>query len=410
MIRSLKKIHWSIYLLAMGSGFLMTGFLLLIPVIPVYASQHNFSDYEIGLLIGSFMLGSLLFQFPAGVLSDHIGRKQVMVGSLLLFTISTLVYSLTTEPVPLIALRFLQGIASGAYFIGFQSYINDRTPMELRGLANGVNSSAINAGVVVGPLLGGFIYEAVNIQAPFVVAGLIGLVLIPVFLAIPRVEHQEQIRQWNELLLTLGKIKQVMAPVFTPSALSLSLVHFLQLVGMTIFLISASLIASEFLGWDAGDIALAFAVNGIAAVIASPFVGKLSDREGSRVLVMFLGLMAMSVQCLVFYFHPGAALIIIGFIIGGAGTPAYYNSFFAVIGDLTRINERGAVGGFIGSFGQFGSFVGGSFIGPFLWSVFTVDTTAGICFLLVAAAAMMAILTRSLMYRQVMRIQKSEQT
>lgn len=401
----MKKLHWSIFLLAFGSGFLMMGFLLLIPVIPVYASEHGFTDYEIGLLIGAFMLGRLLFQFPMGVFSDHIGRKWVMVGSILLFSLSTLAYATTTEPWALIVLRFIQGISSGSYFISFQSYINDRTPIELRGLANGINNSAINAGLIIGPLLGGFIYEAVNIQAPFYVAGLIGLILIPVMLAVPEVEHHEKIKQWSELLPTFSKIKQVMSPIMSAPAISLAFVHFLQLVGMTIFLVAASLIATEYLGWSAGDIALAFAVNGVAAVLSSPFIGKLSDRKGSRITVLVLGLAAMSIQCLVFYFHPGTALIVAGFIIGGAGTPAYYNSFFAVIGDLTHITERGGVGGFIGSFGELGSFLGSSFLGPFLWGAFALDVSAGVCFLLVAAAAVLAALAKQLMHRQIERIQ-----
>jgi MFS family permease len=408
MLKSLKRIHWSIYVLASGSGFLVAGFLMLIPVIPVYAETHGFNDYQIGLLVGAFMLGRFTFQFPMGVVSDHIGRKTVMVISLLLFSISTILYALNTDAWILIGFRLIQGIASGAYFIGFQSYINDRTPTDLRGLANSLNTSAIHSGTIIGPILGGFIYEAINIRAPFLIGGFLGLFLLPVVLSVPGNARIDTIRKWGVLIPKTSSVKRVLKRIFVPQTLSLSFIHFLQLLGSTIILIAISLIAAQYLEWSAGTIALAFAFSGIASVISSPFVGRLSDRQGFRVKMVIIGLIAVAIQCLIFYFHSGTILTFIGFIVGGAGVPAYYNSFFALIGDLTQVSDRGTVGGFIGSFGEFGSFLGSSLIGPFLWTRYNIDVSVGLCFLFFSGAILLAFLTRSFIHKQMGRMALSQ--
>ena len=187
MFASFRQLHWSIFALAIASGVLMTGFMMLLPLLPGYAEQLGFGEFDIGLLVAAFFIGRVLFQFPLGVLSDRIGRRGIMSGALLLFTISTTAYALTTEPRVMMSLRLLQGVASSGFVVGSQSYINDLTPTEFRGLANGIISSAINIGVIAGPLLGGVLSQLFNIQTPFIVGGILGGLCFLLSLAIPRI-------------------------------------------------------------------------------------------------------------------------------------------------------------------------------------------------------------------------------
>ena len=111
MFKSFKQLHWSIYALALANGVIMTGFMMLLPLLPVYAEQLGFSEFDIGMLVAAFFIGRVLFQFPLGVLSDRVGRKGIMSGSLLLFTITTSAYALTSEPSMMMLLRLMQGVA-----------------------------------------------------------------------------------------------------------------------------------------------------------------------------------------------------------------------------------------------------------------------------------------------------------
>src|SRR5665811_839673 len=351
MLKSLKQLHWSIFVLALSSGVIMTGFMMMLPLLPQYAEHLGFGEYDIGLIVGAFFVGRVLLQFPLGILSDRVGRRRIMSASLLLFTISTAAFALTTERPSMMLLRFLQGIAASGFAVTSQSYINDRTSSELRGLANGVTSSAINIGVIAGPVLGGVLAQVYDIQFPFWIGGTLGAICFLLSLAIPHINADGQSSSWDDLIPRMSHIRRVFSSVFSLPSFSLSLVHFLYMMSIAIFLTSAPILTSFVLDWNSSEIALAFAISGAAAAISSPFLGQLSDRIG-RILVMALGLAVFVAQGVIIYIHPNSWLVIAAFALGGAGTPAYFNAFFSLIGDVTVSRERGAVTGFVGSFGE----------------------------------------------------------
>ena len=365
MFKQLRKLHWSIFALSFSSGVLMTGFMMLIPLLPRYADQLGFNEYEIGLIVAAFFIGRVLFQFPLGVLSDHIGRRWIMSAALLMFAITTIAYALTTSPGLMVTLRILQGVASSGFVVGSQSYLNDRTPVELRGLANGVMSSAINIGVIAGPLLGGTLSQIYSLQTPFWIGGLLGAACFLLSLWIPHVQVQKSHKAGAGLSLKT-RAKQILSSVMRLPTFSLSLIQFFQMMGVGIFITAAPILTSELLDWGASQIAFAFAASGVSAAILSPSLGQLSDRIG-RIWVMAIGLLVMALESMVVMIHPGTTLTIIAFAVGGAGAPAYFNAFYSLIGDITRPHERGGVTGFIGSFGEWGSIIGSSLLTPLLW-------------------------------------------
>jgi len=426
MLASLRQLHWSIYSLAFANGVIMTGFMMLMPLLPVYSEQLGFDEFDIGLLVGAFFVGRVLFQFPIGVLSDRIGRRVIMSASLLLFTIATAAYALTTEAWVMMALRLLQGVAASGLVVGSQAYINDRTPTGLRGLANGIASSAINAGVIVGPLLGGVLSQAFSIRAPFWAGGLLGALCFAISLAIPTIRFPEKevtgIHGEGAIGLAgegavasagvpsaampasrrIAAFRRTLSSVMCLPSISLSLIQFLLMMAIAIFLTSAPILTSELLEWSAGEIALAFAVNGAAAVISSPFLGQLSDRMG-RIWVIVLGLAALAMESLVVFLHPGTGVTLLAFALGGAGTPAYFNAFYSLIGDVTIPEQRGAVTGFVGSFGEWGSIIGSSLIVPLTWRSIGVSAPMVSCFLVASLTLVLAILLKSPLQRQITR-------
>ena len=393
MFKSLRQLHWSIYVLSLASGVIMAGFAMLLPLLPVYVETLEFNEFAVGLLVAAFFIGRVLFQFPIGVISDRIGRKFVMSASLLLFTVMTTAYALTTDPTTMVMLRLLQGVASAGFVVGFQSYVNDRTPARFRGVAHGINSSAINIGIIVGPLLGGTLSEAYAITTPFWVAGALGGFCFLLSLTIPPIARSARKQETGGLLPGWYLIRRILASVWTFPAFSLSLVHFLQMMSLTVFLTAAPLITAELLSWSSTEIALALGLSGGIAAIISPFLGKLSDRRGARVYVMAAGLGAMAIEGLLIYLHPNTAVTLVGFVIGGAGAPAYFNSFFSLVGDVTTSDERGAVSGFIGSFAEWGAIIGSGLVTPILWRNISLEApmAADVIILLIAIIFALAI-------------------
>jgi MFS family permease len=351
-------------------------------------------------LVASFFLGRVLFEFPVGLLSDYLGRRLIMRSAVLLFTVSTAAYALSTDPTIMVILRMLQGVSASAFAVGSQAYINDRTPRECRGLANGVVSSAINGGVIVGPLLAGILSQAYSIKAPFWAGGALGAACFFLMLTIPPLGLPREQRITVGIESRLKSIKRAFEPVFSLPSFSMSLVHFLQWMGIAIFLTIAPIFTAETLSWDAGVVALAFAASGTVSALASPLLGHLSDRSG-RIWVMAAGLAVSALESLLVLLHPGSALTIIAFAIGGLGAPAYFNSFLSLIGDVTRPRERGAVTGFVGSFGEWGSIIGSGLITPLLWH--NINSQAPLVFdvLVFFATALLVIVARRPLQRQI---------
>lgn len=387
----------------MASGVIMTGFMMLLPLLPEYADQLSFSEYEIGLLVAAFFFGRVLFQFPLGVLSDYVGRREIMSASLFLFAVVTATYAMTTDAILMIIFRLMQGVAASGFTVGSQSYINDRTSAEFRGLANGVISSAINIGVIAGPILGATLSQSFSYRTPFLVAGVLGAVCFVISLAIPHMDVRQARVKSENLISTRDRFRRIMSGALSRSSLSLSFIHFLTMMAIAIFLTSAPILTAEVLDWSAGDIAIAFAVGGAAAAFSSPFLGRLSDRIG-RIRVLVLGLVTLFLEGLVVYLRPGTPLMLLAFAVGGAGTPAYFNSFYSLIGDVTSPQERGAITGFTGSFGEWGSIIGSSLLVPITWRSIGVSAPMAADVIIIILTIALVLLMKSVLQRQVIRV------
>lgn len=381
----------------------MTGFMMILPLLPLYGQQLGFSEFQIGLLVASFFIGRVLLQFPLGVLSDHIGRRHIIWSALLLFSLSTAAYALTDRFALMTLLRAVQGVASSAFVVGSQSYVNDRTPTQLRGLANGVMSSAINVGVIVGPVIGGIMSQAYSIRAPFLAGGGLGLVCFFLTLVIPRPERPlGPAPEWSEMLPQLSRLRRLMNAVLCLPCFSLSLVHFLQMMGLGILITSAPVLTADKLGWSPTEIAAGLALGGLLAALLSPWLGSLSDRFG-RVWVMGAGLAVMALEGAALFFHPGTVLTMTALAVGGTGAPAYFNAFYSLEGDITQPQERGAVTGFVGSFGEWGSIIGSSLLTPLLWKAVDISAPMALNAAVLTATVGITIIMKPVLERQVGR-------
>ena len=163
---------------------------------------------------------------------------------------------------------------------------------------------------------------------------------------------------------------------------------------------SAPILTSQSQGWSSSEIAIAFAAGGAAAAIFSPYLGRLSDRSG-RIRILALGMAALLFQGLIVFFTPGTALLMAAFTLGGAGTPAYFNSFYSMVGDVTLPPERGGVTGFVGSFGEWGSIIGSSIIVPVFWKSVSVRAPMGFYVFVLITALTFTWFMRPLLQRRV---------
>jgi len=145
---------------ALGLGAIyalrMLGLFLILPVFALYAETlEGFRPELVGLAIGAYGLTQALLQIPFGLLSDHIGRKPVIVGGLLVFAAGSVVAALADSMGGVILGRALQG--AGAIAAAVMALAADLTREEHRTKAMamiGVSiGAAFMASLVAGPVL-----------------------------------------------------------------------------------------------------------------------------------------------------------------------------------------------------------------------------------------------------------------
>jgi DHA1 family solute carrier family 18 vesicular amine transporter 1/2 len=150
-----------------------------VPVLPDYARRFHASPTMVGLLFGSFGVALLTMSMPMGAVSDRLGRKGPMIGALALLAGATLLFAYAQSLPMLFVARMLQGAADAiTWVVGF-ALIADLYGEDERGRAMGLAMGGSTLGFIIGPLVGGWLYELGGIRLPFlVVAGLAALDLV----------------------------------------------------------------------------------------------------------------------------------------------------------------------------------------------------------------------------------------
>src|SRR3954447_7493861 len=135
----------------------MVGFGIVIPVLPVYAkSDFKMTPGQLGALVGVFSLVQLVSAPFFGKLSDRIGRRPVLLVSVIGTAVGFIVLGAAHAVWMLFLGRIIDGI-SGGNIATAQACIADVTPPEGRSRAMGMIGAAFGVGFVLGPALGGLL-------------------------------------------------------------------------------------------------------------------------------------------------------------------------------------------------------------------------------------------------------------
>jgi DHA1 family tetracycline resistance protein-like MFS transporter len=161
-----RKMHITLALLALAVMIDVLGFSIIIPLIPDYVQRGlhlaDSQDPRIGEYGGwlgaSYALMQFLFAPLWGSLSDKIGRKPILIGSLIGDAVFYTLFGLSTHTLAgQFAARILAGIFSSASLSVAQAYAADITPPHLRAMGLGYLGAAFGVGFILGPALGGLI-------------------------------------------------------------------------------------------------------------------------------------------------------------------------------------------------------------------------------------------------------------
>jgi MFS family permease len=140
------------------------------------AREAGFSDtLAIGGYIGYNIVYALV-AFPAGHLSDRLGRKSVMVAGLLLYMAVYIGFALTADVVMIWISFALYGIYAAMTEGVSKAWISDLVPNERRGLAIGLHATLGSLGALVASSWTGAVWSEVGATIPLMIAAGVAVV------------------------------------------------------------------------------------------------------------------------------------------------------------------------------------------------------------------------------------------
>jgi len=237
------------------------------PAFPEIAVALGLTPNQVGLLVAVFTLPGATLTPVLGVLGDRLGRKRVLVPSLLLFAVAGLLW-----------LRLLQGVGAAALGALNITILGDLYSGWRRATAMGLNASVLSVGTAPYPAIGGVLAE-LGWHYPFFLPAL----ALPVALAVLfRLKNPEPSSEQN-----LGAyLRNTLISVRNPRVLGLflaSLMTFIILYGA--YLTYLPFLARDSFGASTTLIGLLFSVTSVSTAITSFRLGRLARRFPSRMLV-----------------------------------------------------------------------------------------------------------------------------
>jgi MFS family permease len=151
------KIAWVAFLPPLGYGFLESS---LNGSFPVYALRIGFDVTSVSIIITSFAVGAIIFQLPLGILSDKLGRKNILMTILLLGFICFIAASFLEHSfIGLSICFFIAGMFVGSTFSLGISYMADLMPKNLLPTGNLMCGIAFSIGSLFGPFMTGIFIQ-----------------------------------------------------------------------------------------------------------------------------------------------------------------------------------------------------------------------------------------------------------
>ncbi len=317
------------------------------PVLPRLGDVFDLTPQSVTLLIVLFTLPGVIFTPVLGVLGDRIGRKTVLVPSLLLFAVAGTACGFAREFEWLLALRFLQGMGASALGALNVTLIGDLYTGPDRAQAMGYNASVLSVGTGWWAALGGGL-AALGWYFPF----FLPLLAVPVGLAVLFLLDNPEPRVGGSLM---QYVKVTLRALWQPQVLVLfaaSVVTFILIYGS--FLAYFPFLLEGSFGASPTFIGLVMSAPSVATAVASFRLGALARRFGPRALVkagfllyamslasipLATNLWLLAIPLLLFGVANGINIPSILTILTGYAPTEYRAAFMSMNGTLLRLGQ-----------------------------------------------------------------------
>jgi len=255
-----------------------------LPGLPALADDFGVSASAAQVTITAFLIGLALGQFVTGPLSDVHGRRRPLIGGMALFTVASLLCSLTPDLYTIAAARLVQGLAAASGMAIGRAIVRD--------LYSGAAAARylsrlvliIGLGPILAPLIGAQILRFTSWRGTFAAVALFGLALtFMVARFLPETLPRERRRPagLGFTVRAFGKL------VVERRFLGLALVCGLGAGAMFAYVAGSPFVFQQVYGTSPQLFGLMFGINAVALIVGAQINAHVVMRRGPRRLIGF---------------------------------------------------------------------------------------------------------------------------
>ena len=313
------------------------------------------TDYVgVGNLFGAYLLTYALANIPVGILADRADNKRLLIIGSALSLAASLVFALARDYPLALASRLALGIAGALAYVPAVRYVVISFPKEKRASAMGFVQVGAGVGMFLALTLLPLLAREFDLQSAFLMLPLFSaLVLGAVLFGVPR-ERPPAKDSFRATLLTLGSTRSLwyLLVYFFLGMLA----HYAVLGWLPTFL------RSQF-HYSAVQAGLTSTIVTLALVVGSPFGGILSDRLGTRTLILLCGSVLSVVSFLLFLTSPNPQVVMGGAVLAGVSLAFTVPVLMILVGEVADPSSAGLAVSVAATTGQIASSLSGFVFG-----------------------------------------------
>lgn len=359
----------------------LLGFGIIIPIAPFYAEHYGATSFHVGLLATVFSLMQFIFAPIWGRLSDRIGRRPIILFSLLGTAVAHFFFAMANSLEMLFVSRMLAGVAAASVPTAM-AYISDITSHEERAKGMGMVGAAFGLGFIFGPAIGGVLSEFGYSIPIFFASGLSLLAAAVAYFKLPESLTVEMRKDLPERKFSFNNLFEA---IRHPNIGILFLIFFSVTLAFANLEAMFALFTERKFGLDASANGYLFAFIGIiSATVQGGLIGPLVKKFGEKKLITFSTFL-LSVTFLLFNLPQNIYTFLPIVACTALGIGIHNPSVVTLISKNTAASQQGGILGLNQSFSSLARV-----LGP-MWAGFFFDEI-GISFPFISAGILIFII------------------
>ena len=319
------------------------GYGMVFPLLAFYAQTFQAGAVEIGILVASFPLMSLIFAPLFGRISDIVGRKPILLISILTSTLSFTLFAVANSYWILLLSRIAAGVATERGVAN--AYIADITIKRKRASGIGKLGAAWGAGLIIGPAIAGLLSTYGYSMIGYVATLITFVNLLFVLFFLPESLNKDEIHSQLSLKFRSNFIQHTKITFGKPLIRNLLFIKFLFVLAFSALPVVLPLIGNALYEFGPVEISYFFMYIGLTHVFVQGFAVDILTTRFSEEKLISIVLILKAFGMFFIPFSPTIAFFLLFITINSGGTGLGITFISSLFSKNTSEKNQGGVMG-----------------------------------------------------------------